>query len=284
MDLFWQITIVEFLLNIAVFAAAAIAYGHIRGLAVRFAGKIPQLEGAAVGVLFGSATVIALLMPIHLNGGASVGGQTVLLALAGPLGGWEAALCSGAIALGAGVFQWTNGSALGATAIGPSLNSGRARSRPALRAQPAAQSFKTHIWISALAAFGGSVRRRRSDAALDDARFRGDERVRCHHPGIQHFGGDDPGNFAASRKAPPSCGERVRESEMHLSRQTKELAAARDTAEAASGEKRVPREYEPRNPHADERHARHERLLLDIALDAEQRKYAEACSESGEAL
>ena len=113
MDLFWQITIVEFLLNIAVFAAAAIAYGPIHGLVERLAGRSPLIDGLAIGVLFGTTTALALLMPIHLNGGASIGGQTVLLALAGPLGGWAAALFSSAIAALAGLFQWSGGTPFG---------------------------------------------------------------------------------------------------------------------------------------------------------------------------
>src|SRR5450432_2935919 len=97
MDLFWQITIVEFLLNVAVFAAAVIAYGPVRRLAVRLPGRSRLTEGLAVGALFGSATAIALLMPIHMSGGSSAGSQTVLLALAAPLAGPSAAVVAAII-------------------------------------------------------------------------------------------------------------------------------------------------------------------------------------------
>ena len=39
MDFFWQITIVEFLLNVAIFAAAVIAYGPLWSLAQRLPAK-----------------------------------------------------------------------------------------------------------------------------------------------------------------------------------------------------------------------------------------------------
>ena len=87
MNLFWQINLIEFLLNTAVFAGAIIFYGPIRAFAVRLPGNRGALQSAAAGVLFGTATATALLMPIHLEGGAVVGCQTILVALAGPLDG-----------------------------------------------------------------------------------------------------------------------------------------------------------------------------------------------------
>jgi len=62
------------------------------------------LEGSAVGVLFGLATSAALLMPVHFNGGASVSGQMVLLALAAPLGGIAGALSAAAVACVGGLL------------------------------------------------------------------------------------------------------------------------------------------------------------------------------------
>jgi signal transduction histidine kinase len=46
----------------------------------------------------------------------------------------------------------------------------------------------------------------------------------------------------------------------------------------------VPRDNEPRDPHADERGDRHERPALDTPLDDEQRDYAATIRDSGEAL
>src|SRR5258705_4724090 len=121
MDLFWQIAIVEFLLNVAVFAAAVIAYGPLSSIASQIT-RWPQLnEGIAVGALFGLATAIALLMPVNLNGGANAGSQTVLLVLAAPLGGVPAAIAAGVISLAAGLYQWTTGTSFQNTAIIASL-------------------------------------------------------------------------------------------------------------------------------------------------------------------
>ncbi len=86
MDLFWQITIVEALLNVAIFAVAVIAYGAVRSRAMarRWSNRF---ERTAVGGLFGGATALAILVPLHLDGGATVGCQSVLIALSGPLSG-----------------------------------------------------------------------------------------------------------------------------------------------------------------------------------------------------
>jgi signal transduction histidine kinase/DNA-binding NarL/FixJ family response regulator len=90
MNLFWQITLLEFLLNVAVFAGTIIFYGPIRILAQRYAGGRAFPERVAVGVLFGIATSATLLLPVHLEGGAAVGCDTILLALSGPLDGFLA--------------------------------------------------------------------------------------------------------------------------------------------------------------------------------------------------
>ena len=50
-----------------------------------------------------------------------------------------------------------------------------------------------------------------------------------------------------------------------------------------TGEERVPRHHEPRDQDADERRDRHDRLLLDTDLTAEQREFAEDVRSSGNA-
>jgi signal transduction histidine kinase/DNA-binding NarL/FixJ family response regulator len=92
MNLFWQITLIELLLNIAVFAGAIIFYGPVHEFAARFSWGRVSMERPASGVLFGLATAAALLLPIHLDGGAAVGCATILLALAGPIDGYVAIL------------------------------------------------------------------------------------------------------------------------------------------------------------------------------------------------
>jgi signal transduction histidine kinase len=101
MDIFWQITLAESLLNVAVFAMAVIAFGLLRLMLARYLPGNPHLSDAAVGGLFGAATSLVLLMPIHMSGGASTGSQTILLALAGLIAGPLAAVVALAISLAA---------------------------------------------------------------------------------------------------------------------------------------------------------------------------------------
>jgi len=54
------------------------------------------IETTASGVLFGIATAAALMLPLHLDGGAAVGCNTILLALVGPLAG-NAAIVGGLV-------------------------------------------------------------------------------------------------------------------------------------------------------------------------------------------
>jgi signal transduction histidine kinase/DNA-binding NarL/FixJ family response regulator len=106
MNLFWQITTIEFLLNVAVFAGAIIFYGPIRILALRLSGGRETTERSASGVLFGLATAVALLLPVHLEGGAAVGCRTILLALAGPLDGSVAILVGLALSVAIELLPW----------------------------------------------------------------------------------------------------------------------------------------------------------------------------------
>jgi signal transduction histidine kinase/ActR/RegA family two-component response regulator len=106
MNLFWQITLIELLLNVAVFAGAIIFYGPVNMLAKRFSGEHNFIERTASGVLFGLATAAALLLPIHLEGGAAVGSATILLALAGPLDGYVAILGGVVSAVAIEMLPW----------------------------------------------------------------------------------------------------------------------------------------------------------------------------------
>ena len=101
MNLFWQITLIEFLLNVAVFAGAIVLYGPIRILASYMYPSREAMQQVASGILFGVATAVALLLPVHLDGGAAIGCSTILLAIAGPLDGWLAVIGGVAIAAAA---------------------------------------------------------------------------------------------------------------------------------------------------------------------------------------
>ena len=110
MNLFWQITMIEFLLNVAVFAGAIIFYGPVQLLAARLSGGRKFIEELASGGLFGIATAVALLLPVHLEGGAAVGCSTILLALVGPLDGSVAILGGLVFSMAVESMPWmTNG-------------------------------------------------------------------------------------------------------------------------------------------------------------------------------
>ena len=106
MNIFWQITLIEFLLNVAVFVSAVVVYGPIRILMARLSRGSRFAEQSASGALFGIATATAVLSPVHLEGGAAVGCTTILLALVGPLEGSKAMVGSLVFAVTIELLPW----------------------------------------------------------------------------------------------------------------------------------------------------------------------------------
>jgi signal transduction histidine kinase/CheY-like chemotaxis protein len=106
MNMFWQITLIEFLLSVAVFVCAVIFYGPTRLLAARLLRRYESIEKSASGALFGIATAVAILLPVHLEGGAAVGCRTILLALVGPLDGSKAIVGSLAFSIAIELLPW----------------------------------------------------------------------------------------------------------------------------------------------------------------------------------
>ena len=234
MDLFWQITIVEFLLNVAVFAGAIIAYGPVRMIAARLPEHRALVERSLIGGLFGIATTVATVLPIHLEGGAAVGCQMVLVALAGPLAGPFAVIGAAAIPVAAELLEWLAGDRLDYTTIASILASAAAGAGVhfvlALRATAPKRLFRYHHLplLGGLSAAGGllALWLTQGAAAADAAIIPGLTTSSVAAVILGTLLLHERRRFQAERE--------VRESWALLAKQAAELAASRDKAEAAS--------------------------------------------------
>jgi signal transduction histidine kinase len=90
MNIYWQITALESLQNAALLSFAVIAFDLVHRWAMRARSGADWIVDIAVGALFGVATAVVVVLPIHVGGGADTGSFTILLTLAGlfarPLG------------------------------------------------------------------------------------------------------------------------------------------------------------------------------------------------------
>jgi signal transduction histidine kinase/CheY-like chemotaxis protein len=236
MNPFWQITTIEFLLNVAIFAGAVIFYGPMRIIASRCARGSTFPEPVASGVLFGMATSAALFLPVHLEGGAAVGCGTALLVLAGPLDGVLAILAGLVFSIAVELLlHWMvardepNGAALLALLVAASVS---LLSWAALRFNPLQRHRRLHYIdlpvLGVLSAAGGltvlglSEGRQAVVASLLPALLSNTLAVLILGTLLQH------------EKRRSEAELDLRESEAGLARQAKELAVARDTAEGAN--------------------------------------------------
>jgi signal transduction histidine kinase/DNA-binding NarL/FixJ family response regulator len=234
MNLFWQITLIELLLNVAVFAGAIIFYGPVRVGARRLLGDSDYVEGSASGLLFGIATATALLLPIHLAGSGAAGATAILLVLAGPLDGYWAILLGVASSVGIVLLPWVPKEQPTQEVIFPLLVSASVGFifTEALKYWPGHRNSQFNYFhlplLGIISALGGLCVLAFSQRAADVASSIIPAMV-SNISAVVILG-----TLLLHEKWRSATERALRESEAHLALQARELAVARDNADSAN--------------------------------------------------